>query len=258
LLADHQGRKCIDPMAEQTPKHLKASSRQAGEARIGGKPKKLVIIHTTPATIEPLKELVAQVLPGFELVNFLDDSILPQLASNGGNTAEIAPRWIQFARIAEQIGADAVLSACSSIGEIAEAARQQVGIPVFRIDEPMAEQAVQQGERIGVAATLATTLNPTCRLLQAKAEAAGKQVTLLPHLVESAYQCLISGDKEGHDRILVQSLHDLASKADVIVLAQASMARVIASLPQGEQEKFLSSPLLGIERVKWVLEGAQQ
>jgi len=40
-----------------------------------------------------------------------------------------------------------------------------VGIPVVRVDEPMAEKAVQTGTRIGVAATLATTLKPTTELI---------------------------------------------------------------------------------------------
>ena len=62
---------------------------------------KLAIIHTTPATVEPMKALASELLPGRELVNFVDDSILPQLAQNGGNLAEVEERLIQYARFAE-------------------------------------------------------------------------------------------------------------------------------------------------------------
>ena len=79
---------------------------------------KLAIIHTTPATIETLKTLAAEMLAGSELVNFVDDSILPQLAQTGGNLADVEERLIHYARFAEQVGADVVLEACSSVGEL--------------------------------------------------------------------------------------------------------------------------------------------
>ena len=61
---------------------------------------KLAIIHTTPATVEPLKALAAEMLADCELVNFVDDSILPQLAKNGGNLFEVEERLIHYASFA--------------------------------------------------------------------------------------------------------------------------------------------------------------
>lgn len=214
----------------------------------------LAIIHTTTATVEPLKALAAELLPGCAVVNFVDDSILPQLAANGGVVAAVAPRVIQYARFAEQVGADVILEACSSVGEVVEAARETVGTPVVRIDEAMAEAAIARGTRIGVAATLATTLAPTQRLLEARARAAGKTVELTPLLISEAYQRLMAGDREGHDAVLGAALAELAPHVDVVVLAQASMARVLQALPDHQQSKFLSSPRLGMEHVRAILE----
>jgi aspartate/glutamate racemase len=211
---------------------------------------KLAIIHTTPATVDSLKALAAEYLPGCVLVNFVDDSILPQLAANGVNLAEVEHRLIHYARFAEEVGADIILEACSSVGEVVADMQAAVSIPIVRIDEAMAEEAVRRGTRLGVAATLQTTLGPTARLLQAKAEAAGKQVEIIPLLIEGAYQKLMSGDREGHDNLLVEKLQDLARRADVVVLAQASMARVLPAIPEAEREKFMSSPRLAMERVK--------
>lgn len=219
---------------------------------------KLAIIHTTPATIEPLKALAAEILPGYEVVNFVDDSILPQLAQNGGDISAVAGRVLQYAHFAEEVGADAILEACSSVGEIVEKAQSLLSVPILRIDEAMAEEAVARGERIGVAATLATTLRPTLALLQQKATAAGKEVVFESILVSDAYQKLMSGDKTGHDKTLAEVLTRLADKVDVVVLAQASMARVVASLPAAIQDKFLSSPRLGMERMKQLLEESKQ
>lgn len=216
--------------------------------------RKLAIIHTTPVTIEPLKALAAELLPDCDVINFVDDSILPQLGKNGGDTSTVADRLIHYAQFAEQVGADAILNACSSVGGIVAEMRRHVAIPIVRIDDAMAEEAVRRGKRIGVAATLATTLNPTMQLVQSKAEAAGKQVEIVPLLADSAYQKLIAGDKAGHDADLAAALGDLAASVDVVVLAQASMARVIPSLPTEQQRNILSSPRLGMERVMATME----
>jgi Asp/Glu/hydantoin racemase len=161
---------------------------------------------------------------------------------------------LQYARFAEEVGADGVLEACSSVGEVVEKARPLLSIPIIRIDEAMAEAAVARGKRIGVAATLGTTLRPTLALLQQKAAAVGKPVEFESILVSEAYQKLMAGDKTGHDETLAEALTELADKVDVVVLAQASMARVVATLPEQIQDKFLSSPRLGMERMKRILE----
>lgn len=213
----------------------------------------LAIIHTTPATVGPLKTLATSMIPGITIFNWVDDSILPQLAANGGDVSAVAGRIIQYARFAEEAGADVILEACSSVGEVVALARRAVRVPIVRIDEAMAEEAVTRGERIGVAATLATTLQPTMRLLEEKAAARGKVIALEPALVSAAYQKLMAGDAAGHDAALVAALGELAAAVDVVVLAQASMARVVPQLPAGEREKFLSSPQPGMERVRAVL-----
>lgn len=214
----------------------------------------LAIIHTTPATVEPLKSLAQELMPGVTVLNWVDDSILPQLAANGGDVSAVAGRIVQYARFAEEAGADVILEACSSVGEAAALARQAVGVPVVRIDDALADEAVARGRRIGVAATLATTLQPTMRLLQAKAAAQGKTVELEPALIADAYQKLLAGDAAGHDAALVAALAALAGRVDVVVLAQASMARVMPQLPEALRDRFLSSPRLAMAAVRRALE----
>jgi Asp/Glu/hydantoin racemase len=219
---------------------------------------KVAIIHTSPATLEPLKAQAAELLPGVEVVNFVDDSILPQLLENGGNVAEVEDRLLHYARFAEQVGADAILSACSSLGELVASAQATVRVPVVRIDDAMAEAAVRRGQRIGIAATLPTTLNPTTRLLQAKAAALGKDVEFKPVLVAGAYEKLMAGDKDGHDQMLVDALSALAQTVDVVVLAQVSMARVLPRVPEALRERFLTSPRLGMQAIKQALEALEK
>lgn len=215
---------------------------------------KLAIIHTTPVTVDSLKALANELLPGVEVMNWVDDSILPQLAANEGQIDEIEDRFRQYAHIAEKAGAACILSACSSIGELVARVRPELNIPIIRIDDAMAEFAVSSAATIGVAATLETTLQPTKRLISGKAELLGKTVNIESVVAKSAYQKLIAGDKEGHDVELAEVLRELAAKTDLVVLAQASMARVISQFAPEEQAQFLSSPRLGMMRVKEVME----
>src|SRR5512138_254434 len=149
---------------------------------------RIAIIHTTTATVETFKTLVAEMIPGYQVFNIVDDSILPLLAENGGNTNIFEERMVQYARFAEQSGACSLLEACSSVGELVEAMRAAVSIPVIRVDEAMAEAAVKQANCIGVAATLPTTLGPTSRLLKEKAHQNGKDTDIRTTLIEGAYQ----------------------------------------------------------------------
>lgn len=215
----------------------------------------LAILHTTPVTVGPLKELANRYLGDCEVINIVDDSILPRLSKNGGRVEEITHKLIQYAAYAEEEGADVILNACSSVGEVVGEIRKHVSVPIVRIDEVMAEEAINRGHIIGVAATMPTTLEPTKRLLREKAKEFGKTAEIKPMLAEAAYKRLADGDPEGHDQLLGKALEDLTNQVDVIVLAQASMARVVTKLPEASQEMFLTSPELGMERVKQVMEG---
>lgn len=212
--------------------------------------KKLGIIHTTPVTIETLKKLAADIMPDCEIINIMDDTILPELNQNGGDIEAVRPRWESYAKSMEASGADAVLSACSSVGDLTVIIQPNMKVPVLRIDEAMADYAIKNASRIGVAATLPTTLKPTMNLLKQKAAKAGKQVEFVKQVATGAYQKLMAGDSEGHDEELSEVLGQLARETEVVILAQASMARVVQTLPEKEQGRFLTSPQLGMECVK--------
>jgi Asp/Glu/hydantoin racemase len=163
-------------------------------------------------------------------------------------------RLIGMIESAEAAGATAVMVTCSSIGPAATLAQKVFDIPVFRIDDAMAEKAVAVGRRIGVLATLRTTLDPTMALLADKAAAADRSVEIAEGLCAKAFDAVLSGDTETHDRIVSDALLEMASKVDVIVLAQASMARVLNNLPPGSVSiPVLSSPELAILQAKDVL-----
>jgi Asp/Glu/hydantoin racemase len=211
------------------------------------------ILHTTTATVDLLKGLAREILPAFTLLHYVDETILPQVAADHGSLTNVIVRLKRHAECAQEMGADAILNACSSVGAGVALIRASVTIPVVRIDDAMAEDAVQRGEVVGVAATLETTLLPTVRLLEEKAAEAGRVVRIETALVGEAFTRLSMGDLEGHDNLLAAGLQELLNKADVIALAQASMARVLTSFTEDTQQKFLTSPRLGIQHLKRAL-----
>ncbi|WP_099223042.1 aspartate/glutamate racemase family protein [Listeria costaricensis] len=214
--------------------------------------RKIAIIHTTAVTIESLKKEMQQTLPEYEIVNFLDDSILPELIETQGELSKVKERLLSYTHFAVEQQVDAVLYACSSVGEIAEMAVEPV--PVLRIDEAMAREAVEHADQtIAVLATLPTTLKPTVNLLKRKTAQAGKNIEVTAMLETEAYRCLQAGDAEGHDARLAKRMQQLLEKADVVVLAQASMARAAKELPETLQNRILSSPESGIQHLKNIL-----
>jgi Asp/Glu/hydantoin racemase len=210
---------------------------------------KLALLFTSPVVIKPVNDIVRAAMPAARVVNLLDDAILPDIA-RAGNVGAVERRVTLLAQCAADAAADALVITCSSISELAAAAADASRLPVFKIDEAMAEEAVRRGPRVGVLATLATTLDPTCRLIEAKAKAAGKPVTIRRALAGDAYERLSRGDGDGHDTILRTALDERARTQDVLLLAQASMALMIAARSDPFPVPVLSSPRLGIERVR--------
>ncbi|MFW5687224.1 MAG: aspartate/glutamate racemase family protein [Halanaerobium sp.] len=209
---------------------------------------KIALIHTTPVTVEPLKKLIKEKEPEIEIINIVDDSILPELINNQADISLVEARVKYYIKTAAEQGADLVMSACSSIGEIFDQENEKYEIPILRIDSAMADKAVENGEKIGVAATLETTLKPSIELIQKKAAVRNKEVEIKTVLADSAYQELMAGNQAGHDRLLAEKLKELSAEVDIVVLAQASMARVVRVLPQKIQSMFLTSPELGIQK----------
>jgi Asp/Glu/hydantoin racemase len=216
----------------------------------------LALLHTVGGLIPTFSALCQEVMPEVEAFNMVDESLLRNTIQAGQLTPLTTRRVLEHIASAEEAGADAVLVTCSSIGAAAELARNVVSIPVVRVDEAMADQAVATGSRVGVIATLSTTLEPTAALVRDRAMLAGREVDIHTHLCDGAFQALKRGDTETHDRIVADGLRAIARKVDVVVLAQASMARVADALPPEERPiPILTSPRSGVERMRDVLNG---
>jgi Asp/Glu/hydantoin racemase len=216
--------------------------------------KNLGLIHTSATLVPVFAQLCKSKLPGVEVFNIVDDSLVKGIIASGGLTSQISRRVTRYLESAELAGADYIMVTCSSIGPAVEAAAKLIGVPVLRVDQPMADKAVQTGKRIGVIATLRTTLGPTADLILRRAQKAGRQIELTSKLCEGAFDALMIGDAATHDAKVTSALKELSNQMDVIVLAQASMARVVDSLgAEHKRVPILASPGLAVDYLATVL-----
>lgn len=219
--------------------------------------RRVVLLHTVTGLVPVFQEL-AKVLPGdVKVSNLVDESLLEDAIAARGLTPAVTRRVVDHVVSAADSGAVAVLVTCSSIGPAVEVASELVGVPVLRIDEPMASAAIESGTRIGVLATVTSTLNPTVDLLRRCAGSLGRDVDVVPVLEEEAFRAMRSGDATTHDQIIGEALRQLSTEVDVVVLAQASMARVVTTLEPGALcVPVFSSPGSGMARLASVLDEA--
>ena len=218
------------------------------------KPKTLGLVHTSATLVPVFGQLCKEKLPGVSVFNIVDDSLVKGIMAAGSLTAPISRRVAGYIESAELAGADCILVTCSSIGPAVEAAAKLTGVPVLRVDQPMADEAVKMGKRIGVIATLRTTLEPTADLIARRAAAAGKAIELTSRLCEGAFDALMSGNAAEHDAKVASVLKELSGRVDVVVLAQASMARVVDGLSAADKRTpILASPAIAVDYLRTIL-----
>ncbi|MEY2243271.1 aspartate/glutamate racemase family protein [Streptomyces sp. BF23-18] len=196
-------------------------------------------MHTSAAHVPVFDALRDADHPGLELRHLVDEELLARARREGPEAVADDVRALLAGAVAD--GARVVLCTCSTIGAVAE--RTDAGVPVLRVDRPMAAAAVSAGSRVVVLATVASTLEPTVALVEEEARRAGRPVEARTALVDDAWALFEAGDTDGCARVVAVAA-DAVADADVIVLAQASMTAAegltTTSVP------VLSSPRLGL------------
>ena len=214
----------------------------------------LIYTSTTPELIELVEQEVKKQLGGeAELFSLQDPSILADVRAAGYVTTAPAARLIGMYMKAAEEGCEAMLNLCSSVGEVADCAQSVakfIGVPIVRVDEEMCREAVRLGKRVGVMATLPTTLEPTKGTVARVAREMGRHVDLVDCLVDGAFGL----DQDQFKRRLTDAAREIIDQVDVIVLAQGSMAYAEEHLRGVFGKPFLGSPRFGAAELKKALQ----
>lgn len=175
---------------------------------------RIALIHATPLAVQPVAEAFKQLWTQARLVNFLDDSLAPDLAEAGSLNATMVTRFIGLAQYAKTYGANGILFTCSAF----------------------APSSISMREELLTAIRLR-----------------GLDVQVDGACAEGAMAIYNAGDAATHDRMIFDSARALAA-CDVVVLGQFSMARAQKGVADVVGKPVLTSPESAVRRLKAVLE----
>ncbi len=192
--------------------------------------RKLYTINTVNNFMEiiytPFAKPFEEKNPDLKIYNIMDDSLLVDTRTYNGMTPTIASRMLNYAKAAENSGAEGIIVTCTSVNEATKLIKPLLNIPMINIEEPVAEMAVQNGKKIGILATLPTSPAAIGRVIQEKADEMGKTIEIIPRVAEGAFDVLCAGDRAKHDEMVREELYKLAQEVDVIAFAQISMSLI--------------------------------
>ena len=208
----------------------------------------VTLLHTAPVHIATFNRLLNDAAPHLRVEHVVNEELLADAQTVGANDPALISRVHHAMQAAASTGASIVVCTCSTIGGAAERTPTAGRFLAARIDRAMADRAVTLGPRILLVAALESTLGPTTSLIRESALAQKAETTITPLLVEGAWQHFMQGDKSAYVDTIVSAVRNAPRTADVIVLAQASMAPGTERLSDLGVE-VLASPAIGVRAI---------
>ncbi len=220
------------------------------------KDRTLGIIHASVLTVGAMRPYIESIIPEVSVIHLADDTIQrDNIAAGPGVIPKVNYyKFAQYAHNLEEAGADMILLACSTFNYAAELARPMINIPIAQIDRPMMEKAVRTGRRVGLLATLRTTVPSSQRLLEIAAREAGAELEYETMLCAEAFEAYSAGNVGRHNELLIREIEALSDRVDSIVMAQLSMS-ALAPYLRDTKVPVYNSGTSGFERVREMLEG---
>ncbi|MFE8646354.1 aspartate/glutamate racemase family protein [Sphingomonas sp. NCPPB 2930] len=188
-------------------------------------------------------------------MNVLDDSLSPDLVLAGGIDDLLTDRFGALVSYATQSGADGVLFTCSAFGPAIDVASTHAGVPVFKPNEAMFEEALDlcaglgRAGRIGMISTFAASVASMQDELTAIARRRGIEFTLQVECPAGALEALGQGRVQEHDSLVSGAVSQLLEN-DVLMLGQFSMSHMRNRVAVEARIPALSSPDSAVRLLK--------
>lgn len=217
--------------------------------------KTLGVIHAALISSRAVQPFIDEIIPDVTVAHVVDDTIQNTNFVCEPGTIPKA-NYFKFATYAhdlEEAGVDLILLACSTFNRAVELARPMINTPMLQIDRPMMDLAVRRGKRIGLLATVPTTVPASERLLRLAAEEADRRVTVKTVLCAKAFDEIKKGHVERHNALLLKAIDGLSKDVDAIVMAQVSMG-ALEPLLKDTRVPVYNSGRTGFTRVREILE----
>lgn len=213
---------------------------------------RIVLIHATPVSIDPIQAAFSEEWPEAETVNLLDDALGRDL-----DTGICAPELIEkrigmLGAYGLTIGADGILFSCSAFGRAIDAAKKAMQIPVLKPNEAMFEEAIWVGGKIGMIATFKPSIASMEEEFHLLAKDLNKTVRLDSMFVDGAMAELAQGDISAHNR-LIQEASATFADYDAVMLAQFSASHAVQEVENQLGCVVLTSPSSAVRKLKSML-----
>jgi hypothetical protein len=212
---------------------------------------KIYLIHAAEVSIPPVVASFRANWPEAQVVNLLEDALMTDLATDGKLTDAMIGRFVHIGHYCVRASADAILFCCSAFGPAIEEVRRQIAIPVLKPNEAMYEKLVAKSGAVSLLATFPPSLPSMLAEIAAYAKENGTQVTVEPHLVPGALDALLAGKPDEHNQLIAEAA--AKRKADVIALAQFSMAPARALAVTRTATPILTTPDSAVAKLKVLL-----
>jgi len=214
------------------------------------------MVHVVTDNIGVFGGLATDLLPGVEILHFLDSGL--PILSSAASRPEVVERLRTYTSFARRSGAEAVLLTCTAFGRLVDEVSAAVDCPVLSVLEIVVDEALNLRGRVGVIGSHPGTVDGTERLIRQQAAQEGRQVAVESRLCSGAFEALRRNDRGTHDRIVLQNLRELVPHVDVIVAPQPSMERTLLSfVSEGRKVPILTSPRLSVGRLKQTLDSVR-
>lgn len=216
--------------------------------------KRIALIHATRVAIDPIETAAKKTWPEAETVSILEEGLSVDRAKSKALAPDLKDRIVRLARYAEDMGADGILYTCSAFGEgIDEAARTST-IPVLKPNEAMFEAAFSYGDRAAMIYTFPPSAGGMKEEFEEDAQRRGSKASLTTVFCDDALDAKCAGDYGRHDRLIAETAARIED-ADVIMLAQFSMASAATLARMKTDIPILISPDAAIEAIRRRVDG---
>lgn len=210
---------------------------------------RIALIHATRAAMHPVESAAAWLWPESETISILDEG----LSVDRSKTAELSPdlfrRIIDLCRYAEGTHADGVLFTCSAFGEAIEHAGSEASIPVMKPNEAMFGTALSFGRKIAMIYTFSPAAAGMEEEFYAAAMASKGNAKLTSVFCAGALDAMKAGDDAAHDNLIAKTAAGIKD-ADIIMLAQFSMASAVNEVRKRTKIPVLTSPESAIQEIR--------
>lgn len=208
------------------------------------------VIHATLNAVEPLVRALKEADSNIEACNYVNEELLFHANQAGGVDDWGLRNFYRLFMQAAESAVDGIIIACSLYSAYAQEASKLTGKPVIAIDQPMIEEAVAFGEKIGILATTSSAGPVEEMKILKQAEKMGRDIKTQVLVRPDAFSALKNGNKNRHNEILKEAAQELKKlSCDTIVLSQITMACAKKEIEE-LGIKVLSSPDSG---ANWII-----